>query len=478
MDYRLVNMKIILAFFISLLSFLSFSQENWISIDTHNKVENDNFNDIIPIVNKENGDLAVFLKEKKGLVGYLYNNKQELVHSIVVDELPKKSQVFIGSTFKDKSFSLCFSNPQKTRFSYLNVNFETQRSNFIENLKLDIKREKIIEFMEFKNQLFLLTVQKHTSILKLHTFNLQGSVSTNTFDLSKEVFKSENGYEYDLYSLLYGNTMYSSFESVDYDVPNSLEIASAFTKLYHKNGKIILTNNLYNKYTYIVELDIEKLNYELNIIENKNYEKQLIGVNSNSYIFNDLFFNIYSTNKKLDLNIYDLKTHTLLKEFNINKEDSISFKNTPIIQEGGDFDNYRELEKTSKFLRKVTNSKIGVTAYKDNNNLVLTLGASEKIKSGNFAIVGGAFGGLVGALVFSTFDSYTKTKSTRIVCLLNNNLNHIGGNVPLNGFDKIQDYIEVNKLQNSKIQTVFKYNEKYIWGSFNEDSGMYDLLLF
>src|SRR5690606_28022611 len=130
----------------------------------------------------------------------------------------------------------------------------------------------------------------------------------------------------------------------------------------------------------------------------------------------------YISNEKLVINFIDLKNNTILKEFVISEDDSIHFKNSPIIQEGGDFASYRELEKTSQFIRKVIQSKMAISAYKDNNNYIVTLGSYEPKPSTMSMITGGIIGGITGVIIMSMFDSYTNSKSVRILSLLDEKL--------------------------------------------------------
>ena len=65
-----------------------------------------------------------------------------------------------------------------------------------------------------------------------------------------------------------------------------------------------------------------------------------------------------------------------IKEITLKKEDSIIFKNGPIIQEknvSSFSSNKRKLEKTAKFLRKVSLSNAGITAIESNSKLQFKL---------------------------------------------------------------------------------------------------------
>lgn len=463
-------MKPILYFLLFSISFVS-AQDQWLEKDLTPFTENYIIKDAVPFVNEENNQLALFFKNRKKIFGYLYNENQELISTISPIEIPKKAQVLIGTVYNNDTYTLYFSNNRKTYFSSISINFITKNFNINNKLKIDIKGEKVIEFLIDKHRIYILSIVKKTSVLKTYELDNNGLVDSKKFDFSNEEIKSDRGWDYNLYYLLYGNPTYSTVELIKNDVPNALEKTAAYTKLYFKEGKLTLTNNLFDKYTYIATLDLEKATQSFDVINNKDFSEQNLGDNSSSYIFKNYFFNIYSTNKKLNFNVYDLKTKTLIKAFEILKGEAITFKNSPIIHEGGEFSNYREFEKTSKFLRKVTGSKIGITAYEKNNDIIITLGASETVPQINMITVGGGFiGGAIGGAILSSFNSYSKTRSTRINCLFDKDFNHKKGEIPLNAFDEINDFIKSKTFNNHKLQSLFKYKDRYIWGALDKST--------
>src|SRR5690606_40152917 len=68
----------------------------------------------------------------------------------------------------------------------------------------------------------------------------------------------------------------------------------------------------------------------------------------------------------------------------LKRDASISFKNTPIIQEGATavpFVNRRELEESSKYLRKITSGDLGITVLKQDNHFYITLGGYKEVNN-------------------------------------------------------------------------------------------------
>lgn len=455
------------------------AQQNWIMVNTKTDFPEEKIKDVFPIVDEEENNLALFFKTKRGFESYFYNDKQELINHVSIDKLPPKSDALIGNVYNGFNHQLFFSNNSESQFSVVDLDFKTGHFKIIEDLQFEIKGEKFIKYVSHKDKLYLLTLERFSSILKLYTFKMDGTIKTSRFDLSNEVFENDNNLEYDLSTILYNNNASNKeFVYVQSDVPTALEVASSITKVYYQEEHLIITNNLYNKFTYKIDIDIKNETYSLSKIENTHFIKERNSAIANSFVLNSIVLNTYATNDNVFLDIYKRNGSELLKTFTINKDEAIQFKNSPIIIQNGSESNLKELEKTSKFIKNVSRSFIGVSVYEINDNYVLTLGSVDPSNNGSLIFVGAVFGGLVGAAIFAAFDSYSQTKSTRINCLFDKDFNHLSGEIPENGFDKINTFILTKNLKHLKHQSVFKFNNQYVWGSYNKNSGFYRLYSF
>ncbi|GAA3778380.1 hypothetical protein GCM10022271_08310 [Corallibacter vietnamensis] len=467
-------MRSFIAFFFCLLCYTSIAQNAWLQSSNYH-FETHPVSDIAPVVNKETRNIALFYKVKKGYVAELYNDKKELLYETVVSNI--SSGDLVGCIYEKNTYTLFFSNRSKSKIGCVKIDFTTGTYTVIKDLNLSIKGEKAIQFITDENKLHLLTVEKKKSILKLYSFNVQGGFIEKSYDLSDEVFESDNELTYSLYSFLYVINKLTKFEFIDNSLPCSLEQASLPTKIFSQDGHVFLTINLTSKFTYIIKLSLKEPRYDFKKITNESFKKGNYYNTHNSFLLGDKLFEAYITNERFVMDIIDLESQKSLKQFSITEKDSIYFKNTPIIQEGGDFDNYREFEKTTKFIRKILYSKMALSVYKLDANYVVTIGSYEP-KPGAITMVGAMVGGLTGAIIFSMFDSYSNSKSVKILSLLDSNFNHVQGDIPDNKFDAIHSFIEDKKLKEMSAQTVFKYDNLYIWGFYSDVSKMYKFYSF
>ena len=459
-------------------SFTFFGQDNWAFIGLNNDISDSIVEEVIPILNDDTGYTAVFFKVKKTYVCYLLNDKQELTKTLKVESVPNNFNLLAGSAYDNQKFTLYFSNSSQTKHGCLSIDFENDNYSIYEELNLELKKERLISYVENKDVLYALSTVKNSSLLNLYRFDLEGNVSSEQFDLSNETFETDNELPITLDALLFGKHSNGSVETIDTSIPNTLETTAALTKIYLDHNVIKLTNNTFQKFTYFIQLNLNDNSIQLSKIENTKFEKKNLRTNSNSFVLDNLFFDVYSDTDEIIFNVLETENDRIMKTFHIKAGDSITFKNSPFIHEVVNTTSYRDLEKTARFIRKVNASNIGISAYPYNDNYILTIGASEQIQSDELVIIGGVLGGMIGAAIFSAFDSYSNTQSTRIECIFDKQFNHVEGDIPKNGFDLIQDFIKDKGLKRAKLQTVFKYKDKYIWGSYDLSGRYYAFYQF
>lgn len=470
-NYNVLKNRLLI-FFLFLTS-LTFSQETWLVSKNSIINKKNSLKEVIPIIDSETRNTAIFFNSRKGFEANLYDENQELIESIkTVENLPNKTPFFIGYAVSNNQYSLFYKNIYGTKYGFISFDFDSRRHLINEDLGIKIKKELIIDYFSSNERFLILTVVKNSSLLKLYSIDNNGSYISKTIDFSNEIFGNGYGQKIKLYNLFQATYKKAINKQIKKDEPISLEITSADNKIYFEDGVLTILNDLYFKYTYLIKIDINTGNYQIQEFRNKYFNKDGFYYNTNSFLHGNHFFQVHSTPKQLYLSVYNLPTKTLIKEFNIENDKPITFKNTPIIQEGGELDKYREMEKTSKFLRKVTHSNLGVSVLENDSNYIITLGASETFENSQsyFPINGGFIGGTISGALSSIFISYSRTKSTRIECLFDKGFNHISGDIPKNAFNRINDFQKENELENMPFQSLFKYEDDYIWSYYNSIS--------
>jgi len=460
----------------------SYSQTEWFSINTKERSGDKKLKQVIQIVNDNSKELVTFFQYYNFFVAYLNNSNGELINVFSANALPKFKNNYLGTSINNDTYTLFFQNDYGTKFSALNINFKTSKFEYNNKLVVQSNIESVIGSFEYKSHIYLLTSEKKSSKLHLYKFINHTEITVKTFDFSETEFVTPRGFTVTLDRFLDNGYDSSTATLIENNEPGALESSSRKNKLFLDGETLVLTNDLYNNATTFISINLENGNSKYLNFPKSSFNKKDRASKSNSFVLDNYFFNFYVTRDYFDFSIYNVNTQDLIKSYKVTENESITFKNSPIILEKGDFEKYRELSRTKQFLRKVSRSNAGIYAYNKDGNFVITLGANDSEIQGNeLAALGVFVGGLPLGVMIATltpsYESYTGTKSTRIECLFDESFNSINGSIPENVFDKINNYIRNNSTIKFKHKSIFKANNNYIIGYYSKETGLYNYIL-
>ncbi len=479
-------LKLLLPIFF--ISISALAQEQFLTIPNDLKTGRRNVKDSFFVENKNDGTFTLFLDDNKTLNGYMFDKNMKPIGSYASNGLPNSYNEIIGYTVSNNEIRLFLKNQYNSKFGSVLFNFDISKSIETE-LNVSLKKEEFIQSYSKDDKFFILSVERNTSILHLYVFQHNGSFSKKTFDLSNKQFLTTNNAEITLFQLLAVNDgLIGEIEvsKIDESIPNSIEIVSNPLKFYIRENSFILTLDKVRHATYVIEITVPELELKFSELK-KPRVAESIGLSlSNSFISNDKIFFIASSNTEMNFTVQSLKNGEILKEINLNKDDSIDFKNSPIIQEGGYFnkERVRELEKTARFLRKISSTKIGISVFSINNSYQITMGGIKEVITEVSSNTAGGFPiGSIGSVNFSILNStfwayknYTNSKSIRIETLFDSDFNHINGEITPNLFDTIKLFAE--SLEKKDAENVIIYKNGYLYGYYDNKKSTYQLLKF
>jgi len=457
----------------SLLLFFSFfsliAQKEIITITSNAQIYQ-SFN----VVDSNSEFFAVFLEESNLVKGYLYDKNYQLLAKIYSDDLPDKYKNFIGYQIKGKTITL-FMNSQTTKnYGVLIFDFEKETSH-VKELDFKLKKEVYFDAISVNNSFHLMTRVKNKNQFNVYTFNEDFSVSKNEIVIKKEDLLDRKNLPIKLVDFTKRTIQ------IENKSPISIEATSEYVKIYNIENKVIITSDIFNEFTQVISINLDDFSYTSEKFLQPKYESSTIGLKSNSYLYENYLFQLISNSKKLTFQVSDLATKEVIKEYSADKDNPIDFKNSEIILEGGDFKKYRELEKSSQFLRKISKYKVGISVYKNEEKYQITAGGiTESVNGIGYYMAGAVAGGMIAGyygiyfnpMTFSYFG-YANTKSVRITGLFDNEFNHIQGEIDDNPFEIINTFFKENKDFTSK--TVFNFNGNYIYGFYNKNINLYEV---
>ncbi|MFD2563844.1 hypothetical protein [Aquimarina rubra] len=453
--------------------------------------------------NQLTGDLMLLLEEGRQFHAHLLDSNYNTTSKISTKTIPSKYKYILGYNVVGNTYSIFFSDSWSTKFGVQTFDFDTKTAK---NTFLDfkIKGEKYVESVVYNNKIYLITITKRSSDLNIYTFDKQFTPTKNTVSLKELEYPNPGSRNHTItaYYLMLSDAGGMSrsvidIEKIEGSNPNVIETTSKENKLYQFSNQLVFSFDYNHKKTQLCFIDLETFeavvkSYDKPSKTEEGYRK------SNSYIFDNKLFQIASSNQKMKFTVLDLETEKIIKEYKVTKEDTIRFKNSPIIQEGGGIlpgfseNRVREMEKTSKYLRKISSSDLGISVYKVDNEYNIVLGGTKEITtsngyagmngfSGGFGM-GGTVGGSTGVWIgfnptFYNYGSYTTTKSTYINCLFDNNFNHIQGDIQKNGYDRLFEF-EDNLDIKTKAVNIFLHKDRLHYGFFDPKKRTYELYSF
>ncbi len=464
-----------------------FSQTKIGSFKNSLKTNLSNIKDVMTLVNKESNDITFFLADAKNVYVYRLNEQFEITNKLISESKKRKFKVLLGSAIDRENYHIFLSNKQKNKF--ICINFDLKREKTTSHEFVISKNETLIQTISHQNNFYILTGNKYGGIF-LYSFNKLGQpVKKAVNNHYNPLVLNKKSKLVKITELLAKSHETSVLKKFKKDIPNAIESVSSNKKMFVRNNKVILTLDHYKKLTQILTIDLAKKE----LTSYKTYEKPLANEKSsrkktNSFLYEDKIFLIAGDKERLLMHVLEYPSGNFIKDFAILKDEKIDFKNSPIIQKGGDYNNHREFEKTKKFLRKITSEFIGVSVIKNKGDYQLTLGGYIQRKANAAFGMMGAMGAMPGLPIASfgnatvffnpvmlAYNSYANTKSTRIECLFNDKFEHIAGKkAPENVFGKIHK----TEIQNKAASTIFKYKDYFIKGDYNSLNKIYTLTKF
>ncbi|MFT5891124.1 MAG: hypothetical protein ACI9Y7_001224 [Dokdonia sp.] len=479
-------MRGLIFLFLFFLSQLVIAQEPFLTFDHNVNTLGKKPAQLFSAVFPENDTFLIFIEDTSQLSVYEFDkNGQETAEGFAFPNFAKKYPNIGGYTHQDDTYTLFLSSVNKKKWAIVTLDFK-YKSFSLQEAKLDIKGDRVLESLTYNDKHYLFTVQRDTSTFKVYAMDSEGTITTQSFSFESTDFGEGRRAIPNLERLLQGSFSRDA-AIIDSDSPIALESSKSRTKFYQDEALVTLTIDSSRNTTFYLQFNLENNTSSVQTISKASFDKDVLSAKSNSFVFEDKLFLLKVSSDEMDFSIYSLDSMENLASFSARKGTPIAFKNTPIIQEGGQLDSYRELEKTSKFLRKVALSRPAITVFKENDQYIITLGATEEINKGGpgiFVVGGGLSGLIIGGLItgvanttFMQYNTYTYTKSTRFQMVLDSDLQFIlDAEIPLNSFDNIKEFTQ--ETSPKVIQTVFKLNDSYVWGSLNAKNNTLNFFTF
>ncbi|HBR54440.1 MAG TPA: hypothetical protein EYN07_08035 [Flavobacteriaceae bacterium] len=423
---------------------------------------------------------CLFINNNKDITARMYSKDLNLIGEFLADTFPNKYLNILGFTIKDHQLRYFLQKRNKNKFGSIVFDFDSLKT--VEN-EFDFKLEKEVYIESFgrEDKFYLITVDKNSNLLNLYIFNHDGSYIKTPYNFSNKTLKDSKGNNQTLYDILTQSLIFMKFIEASYikdDAKQSLDVSNNTNKLYPTENGFILTADKSDLATYLFlyNSDDNTLTFDM-LIKNKLVGEYKPGeIRTNSFFLDNKLFQIVVSKDEMIANVSNITSKQELKRWTLSsKDEKIGFSNSAIIIEGGAYNRtrIREIEKPSKFLRKVNNKNVGILSKKIGENYQVIFGASVTsqgyVGPAMFTISTGAAGQVAPSYTWFghhyNYLNYKYTKSTRIEGLYNSSFEQLDDSIPEPVFEKISSFEDTLKYK--KATTTFKFNNNYYYGYYH-----------
>src|SRR5690606_325887 len=377
-------------FFLSIFFvFSTVGQTPFLEIPNDLSKKNSSVDNAYVVVDDEHKTFSTFLVNETAINAYLYSEKLEPISKFASKGLSEGYNEIIGKTIKNGQVRLYFKEYYNKKFGAVLFDFDRRQSIETE-FGFKLGDEIYLQAHSYQDRLYILTVNKKSSIINIYTFQHDGKFEKKSVDFNEYNFVNGKNEPTTLYKLLHDKfNGVTTVVKIEESNPNSLQITSNLSKIYDRGDSFILSIDKESLFTYLLEFNVPELSVKIAAIEKLNQIGDEKFNTTNSYLYKDKIFQIGGNSKIMVLTIKEIATEKELKRFVLSKDEEISFKNSPIIEENATNQSIKteELDNTALLLQIFNNGNSGVAVNPTINGYQITIGGSEIIKKG-----GGAFG--------------------------------------------------------------------------------------
>lgn len=331
------------------------------------------FKQITTAENKTTRDVFVFASDKETLTILKYNSALFLSNQYVLPRPDISYKLISGYSFdKQGNPTLYWSNEDLTKILAVQYDINSQATMAIFSYELPFLYQNIIAQFQENNTFYILAQNQLEQKLELYVFK-DGKKEEKTLDFGTFKFKNSSNKDLTLNQILEA----CPIEKIETDQFNPLFRGTQRSKLYVLSKRLLITLDHNDNETQAFDIDLESFE-----IKEKIFLKSVANngaSSSNSYYHERKIYQLQLNADALLFEIKDYETADTLKSIRVLKTDTIPFKTSPFrLQMGGN--RAKELKTTAKFLNQLLYLNVGLTVYKTNNSIMITLGATGNIQ--------------------------------------------------------------------------------------------------
>lgn len=289
--------------------------------DLKNSKEN---NQILNVENVRTHDVFVFATDEKSITILKYNSALFLTDQYTGSLINSDCKSLIGYSFSEDGNPTLYWSSEGFR-SVLVIKYCLESKTYkILNFNFPFLSQYVVTQFQINNLFYILSIDKSKQTLIVYTFK-NGNAEQKIFDFSSFKFQNQNTQFLTFNQIIKQNPI----EKIEVDDYNPLFKSTKKSKVYMLKDRIILTLDHNSKKTQVFDI-----NLETNDLNEKNFTQSSIQepkTISNSFYQDGKLYQINASKSELLLDIKDYDTSQTIKSVKVSKNETIPFKNSPLI---------------------------------------------------------------------------------------------------------------------------------------------------
>ena len=431
------------------------------------------------ISNRTRQSSCTFVVSSDSVRAFVFTGPLKLMRQF---SLPLTSdEKLLGGFMRDSSVYMFTQQAGKDELhcSALNVVTEKVKENVI---PFDPGKEKKVTYISAGNHFLYVTANYKANELILYNFSSEQRGTALRYSFSEALW-------IDLTAAgLFNRTV--KLEKIDQEGDIDLEALIKNNKLYVNNESVLLVMNNHIDSTHVISFDLKQQKVSSWVIDHNPGKpaSKHVSYSDNSFLFRNKLFYVRATNDSLLIQIVDPYNGAIERSFSTESDQEISYKNTPILQEGGadGINDLRDLGKTRQLLRKMISGNAVITAQPYGNNQVeVVVGTYRKttvtMPTTNTVTTGQPYPGSYGTTMRNQpggFTRHTLTKSVHFKMLLYaGDFSHMAGEPGTSINERIERYT-ANLNVPPESENIFVTNGQYYYAYYDQEERKLVVLKF
>jgi len=403
-------------------------------------------------VNSKNQVFA-FASDKDKVTVLKYNHVLFFSDSLSINRPDKAYDFMAGYSFEDNGnpylywASEDFKNIQSIYFDFEN------KINQISTFHPAFKDESVLTTFSENNAFYILALPKKENKLKLYVFK-KGIMEEKVLDFSSYAFTTQYGKTQNFNELLN-----NGLAVLDTKFLNPLFESAGTSKMYLEGNQMILTFDS-NTQTQLFKIDLAAFSISQQIIPQQVLVKP--AGSSNSYFLQNKLYQVKANAAEIAVASIDLVSGETLKKYYADTRDTISFRNSPLLSQTGS-QSGKKIKNSKKFLERLADSDLAITAYKTPDYVMLTVGGVRTVNSTGGIIIGISAGAAMmatgtGGDISSLFEGQS-LQSTYFESLFDEKFEHQAVAQKGLAVDFISQFLSENEFE---LHSVFSHKDYFI----------------